>query len=111
MTKEKLDRGLRPPWKARPGQGGYGGPTRHDLDKLGRRVKCFRCKKIGHFSRDCKEALPAHSSQMVIVEPMGEEGPEEARVQAVLGAARDDEINSVDLDDEINSILKVHEDN
>ncbi|CAK0862474.1 unnamed protein product [Prorocentrum cordatum] len=111
MTKEKLDRGLRPQWKARPGQGGHGGPTRHDLDKLGRRVKCFRCKKIGHFSRDCKEPLPAHSSQMVFVEPMDEEDQEEARVQAVLGAAQDDEIIDGDLDDEINSILKVHEDN
>ncbi|CAK0792131.1 unnamed protein product, partial [Prorocentrum cordatum] len=111
MTKEKLDRGLRPQWKARPGQGGHGGPTRHDLDKLGRRVKCFRCKKIGHFSRDCKEPLPAHSSQMVFVEPMDEEDQEEARVQAVLGAAQDDEITDGDLDDEINSILKVHEDN
>ncbi|CAK0911130.1 unnamed protein product, partial [Prorocentrum cordatum] len=103
MNKERLDRGLRPGWKARPP--GPSGPTRHDLDKLGRRVKFFRCKNIGHFSRDCKEALPAHGAGMVIAEPMEPEAAGEVRVEMVQPCLEDN------LDDEINSILKVHEDN
>eukprot|EP00959_Pyramimonas_sp_CCMP1952_P260832 5454001-Pyramimonas_sp.AAC.1 len=66
MNKGKLDRGLRPGWK--PRHPGAGGPTRQDLDKLGRRVECFRCKKIGHFSRGCMGPLQAHSSQMQFAE-------------------------------------------
>lgn len=39
ISKEKLSRGFR--------------PEKPDLNKLRKRVRCFDCKKIGHFSKDC----------------------------------------------------------
>ena len=38
ITKEKLSRGF---------------PSRHDMRKLESRVRCFRCKQVGHFSKNC----------------------------------------------------------
>ncbi|CAK0868212.1 unnamed protein product [Prorocentrum cordatum] len=82
-------------------------------EKLDRGLKCFRCKKIGDFNKDCKEPMPAHSSQMVFAECVKSDGE---RVQAVqdLQASNEREMMMAaeqDIDEEINSILKVHEDN
>ena len=108
MNKERLDRGLRPGWK--PRQGGVGGPARQDLDKFGCRAKCFRCKKVGHFSGDCKEPHPAHSTNMVIAELVDTSGGE-VLVQAVQEIDGPEEKVQCNVDVEINSNLKAHEDN
>ena len=46
ITKEKLARGF---------------PSRHDMKKLESRVRCFRCKQVGHFSKNCTKKVSGGS--------------------------------------------------
>ena len=38
-----------------------------DIEQIRRRTRCFRCRRIGHFSKDCPERLQKKLSQATVL--------------------------------------------
>jgi hypothetical protein len=92
ISKERLARGF--------------GPPRPDVNKLRKRVRCFNCKEVGHFSKDCpkKKTFPeggarppwkkmAPASAKFVFMVMNDEGDQE--IEEILQNYVDNEVNDI----------------